>query len=208
MVDGFGLMSVMASPEERFQYINEVNLKDKTVHIRADLNVPYDENQNITDDNRIRAILPTVNYALDEGAKVILSSHLGRPKGEADPSMRLAPVARRLGRLLGKDVIMAPDCIGPEVKKLVEKMKAGDIMLLENLRFHPEEQMNDDEFGRELASLADIYVNDAFAVAHRANASVVSITNHAPLCVAGFLLKNELLYFHRAMEDPARPLVA
>jgi phosphoglycerate kinase len=208
MVDGFGLMSVMAPPEERFRYINEVDLEGKTIIVRADLNVPYDENQNITDDNRIRGILPTINYALDEGAKVILMSHMGRPKGEYDAHLSLAPVARRLSRLLNKDVLLAPDCVGPEVKKIIEDAVPGDIVLLENLRFHPEEQMNDDEFAKELAGSADIYVNDAFAVAHRAHASVVAIIKYVPICVAGFLMKNELLYFHRAMDDPARPLVA
>jgi phosphoglycerate kinase len=208
MVDGFGLISVVAPLEERFLYLNEATVKDKTVLIRADLNVPYDEHQNITDDNRIRAVLPTINYCLDGGAKVVLCSHMGRPKGEPVPELSLGPVARRLARLLNKDVAMAPDCVGPEVKRLVEAMKPGDILLLENLRFHPEEQMNDDDFAHELGSLADIYVNDAFAVAHRGHASVVAITEHVPLCVAGFLMKNELLYFHRAMEDPARPLVA
>ena len=209
MVDGFGLMTVMSPPEERVHYLNDVvDLNEKKVFIRADLNVPYDENQNITDDNRIRAILPTVNFVLDQGAGVILTSHMGRPKGEVVPELSLAPVARRLARLLNKDVAIAPDCIGPETKKMVENMKTGDIILLENLRFHPEEQMNDDDFARELATLADIYVNDAFAVAHRAHASVVAITHHFDVCVAGFLMKNELLYFHRAMEDPARPLVA
>lgn len=208
MVDGFGLISVMASPEERFLNINDVDIRDKTLFIRTDLNVPYDESQNITDDTRIRGILPTLNYALDEGARVILSSHMGRPKGEVVPELSLAPVARRLSRLLKKDVIMAPDCVGPEVKKLVEGMKIGDVLLLENLRFHPEEEMNDEDFARQMAELADIYVNDAFAVAHRAHASIIAITRFAPVCVAGFLLKNELLYFHRSMEDPARPFVA
>lgn len=208
MVDGFGLVSMMATPEERFRYVNDIDLNGKTVFVRADLNVPYDENQNITDDNRIRAILPTVNYALDEGAKVVLCSHMGRPKGEVVPELSLAPVSRRLGRLLNKDVLMAPDCIGPEVEKMIREMNTGDIILLENLRFHPEEQMNDDEFAKKLASLADIYVNDAFAVAHRAHASVSAITKFFNDCVAGFLMKNELVYFHRAMEDPARPLVA
>jgi len=208
MVDGFGLMSVMAAPEERFPYINEVDINGKKLLIRADLNVPYDDNQNITDDTRIRGILPTVNYALDEGASVILCSHMGRPKGEAVPRLSLEPVARRMSRLLKKDVLMAPDCIGPEVKKMVDQMKPGDILLLENLRFHPGEEMNDDDFAKELAELADIYVNDAFAVAHRAHASVVGVTKFAPVCVAGFLMKNELMYFHRAMENPARPLVA
>ncbi|MDY6851922.1 MAG: phosphoglycerate kinase, partial [Thermodesulfobacteriota bacterium] len=171
-------------------------------------NVPYDGNQNITDDTRIRGILPTLNYALDEGGRVILSSHMGRPKGEVMPELSLAPVARRLSRLLKKDVIMAPDCVGPDVKKLVEGMKPGDVLLLENLRFHPEEEMNDEDFARQMAELADIYVNDAFAVAHRVHASVVAITRFAPVCVAGFLLKNELLYFRRSMEDPARPFAA
>jgi len=208
MVDGFGLVSVMASPEERFLNINDVDIRDKTLFIRTDLNVPYDDNLNITDDTRIRGILPTLNYALDEGARVILSSHMGRPKGEVMPELSLAPVARRLSRLLKKDVVMAPDCVGPDVKKLVEGMNSGDVLLLENLRFHPEEEMNDEKFARQMAELADIYVNDAFAVAHRAHASVVAITHFAPVCVAGFLLKNELAYFHRAMEDPARPFAA
>ena len=208
MVDGFGLMSVIAPPDERFRYINEIDINDKVVLIRADLNVPYDENLNITDDNRIRAILTTVNYCLDQGAKVVLCSHMGRPKGEFVKSLSLAPVSRRLARLINKDVIMAPDCVGPEVKKIVDGMSSGDIALLENLRFHPEEQMNDEDFAKELASLGDVYCNDAFAVAHRAHASVVAITEFAPICVAGFLMKNELLYFHRAMEDPARPMVA
>ena len=208
MTDGFGLMTVLGDPEERFPYLNEIDIKGKTILVRADLNVPYDEDRNIADDNRIRSILPTVNYALDEGAKIILCSHMGRPKGEIIPDLSLAPVSRRLGRLLNKDVIMAPDSVGPEVKALADNMQPGDIMLLENLRFHPEEQMNDEEFAKELASLADIYINDAFAVAHRAHASVVAVTNFCPICAAGFLLKNELTYFYRAMEDPARPLVA
>ncbi|MBF0530317.1 MAG: phosphoglycerate kinase [Deltaproteobacteria bacterium] len=198
----------MAPPEERFLYINEIQLKNKTVIIRADLNVPLDEHQNISDDNRIRAILPTVNHCLDEEAKVILMSHMGRPKGEVVPELSLTPVARRLSRLLNKEVKLAPGCIGPETKKMVDAMKPGDILLLENLRFYPGEQMNDDDFAKELAGYADVYVNDAFAVAHRSHASVVAITKYAPICAAGFLMKNELLYFHRAMEDPARPLVA
>ncbi len=208
VVDNTGFTSVMTPPEERFRYINEVSLRDRCIIVRADLNVPYDESRNITDDNRIRAILPTINYALDEGARVILCSHMGRPKGEVVPELSLSPVCRRLSRLVNKDVIMAPDCIGDEVKITIQGMKPGDIALLENLRFHPEEQLNDEGFARELAQLADIYVNDAFAVAHRSHASVAAITKFAPICVAGFLLKNELLYFHRAMEDPARPMVA
>lgn len=149
------------------QYLNDLKIKNKKVLIRVDMNVPLDKNQNITDDNRIRAVLPTLNYALDENAKVILCSHIGRPKGKVVPELSLEPVARRLSRLLQKDVKLAPDCVGPEVKKMIEAMQPGDIILLENLRFHPEETKNNDDFGRELAALADIYVNDAFAVAHR-----------------------------------------
>lgn len=208
MVDGFGLMSVITPLDERFPFINEIDINGKTLLIRADLNVPYDQDQNITDDTRIRGILPTVNFALDEGARIILCSHMGRPKGEAVPHLSLAPVARRLSRLLKKDVIMAPDCVGPEVKKMAEAMNPGDILLLENLRFHPEEEMNDDDFARQLAELGEIYVNDAFAVAHRSHASVVAIVDHMKEHVGGFLLKNELTYFHRAMQDPARPLAA
>lgn len=208
MVDGFGLMSFMSDSEERFKYINEIDIHQKTILIRADLNVPYDENQNITDDNRIRAILPTVNYALDEEAKIIICSHMGRPKGKKVPELSLTPVATRLGRLLKKEVAMASDCVGAEVKEAARKLKAGKILLLENLRYHDEEITNDEGFAKELASLADIYINDAFAVAHREHASVSAITRFVPCCAAGFLMKKELLYFHRSMEDPARPMVA
>jgi len=208
MVDSFGYMSLMAPSEERFKFINELDIQGKTVLIRVDLNVPLDENLNITDDTRIRTILPTVNYALDEGARVILASHMGRPKGKVVPELSLSPVARRLGRLLKKEVVLAPDCVGEEVEKLVSEMKAGDILLLENLRFHLGEEKNEDEFAKRLAKLADVYINDAFAVAHRPHASVVAITKFFSQCAAGFLMKNELTYFYRAMEDPARPFVA
>ncbi|MBI5584626.1 MAG: phosphoglycerate kinase [Deltaproteobacteria bacterium] len=190
------------------QYLNDLKIKNKKVLIRVDMNVPLDKNQNITDDNRIRAVLPTVNYALDENAKVILCSHIGRPKGKVVPELSLAPVARRLSRLLQKEVLLAPDCVGPEVKKIIDAMKPGDIVLLENLRFHPEETKNDEDFGRELAALADIYVNDAFAVAHRAHASVVAVAKFAQKVAAGFLMKDELKFFYQSMERPARPLVA
>jgi phosphoglycerate kinase len=188
--------------------IKDIDLSGKRVLTRVDVNVPLDEQNNIADDTRIRAVLPTINYALDENAKVIIASHMGRPKGKVDSKFSLAPVAKRLSRLLKKEVKFAPNCIGPEVTRMVQDMQAGDVLLLENLRFHPEEQANDDSFAKELASLCDIYVNDAFAVAHRKNASVVAITKHVPICVAGFLLKNELNYFTQAMEAPARPLVA
>jgi len=208
MVDGFGLMSFMSDSEERFKYINEIDINEKTILIRADLNVPYDENQNITDDHRIRAILPTVNYALDEDAKIIICSHMGRPKGKKVPELSLTPVATRLGRLLKKEVTIASDCVGAAVKEAASKLKAGKILLLENLRYHDEEITNDEGFAKELASLADIYINDAFAVAHREHASVSAITRFVPCCAAGFLMKKELLYFHRSMENPARPMVA
>ncbi len=188
--------------------IKDIDLSGKRVLTRVDVNVPLDEHNNIADDTRIRAVLPTINYALDENAKVIIASHMGRPKGKVDSKFSLAPVAKRLSRLLKKEVKLAPNCIGPAVTSMIQDMQAGDVLLLENLRFHPEEQTNDDSFAKELASFCDIYVNDAFAVAHRKNASVVAITKHVPICVAGFLLKNELNYFTQAMENPARPLVA
>lgn len=188
--------------------IKDIELSNKRVFFRVDFNVPLDEYQNITDDNRIQAVLPTLQYALDNHAKLIIGSHLGKPKGKKVSKMSLAPVAKRLGRILKKEVKMAPDCIGPDVKTLISEMKPGDVVLLENLRFHPEEEKNDDNFAKELASLCDIYVNDAFAVSHRVNASIVAITKYAPISVAGFLLQKEIDYFEKAMADPKRPLVA
>jgi len=188
--------------------IKNTAISGKKLLIRVDFNVPMDEDQNIVDDTRIRAVLPTLKYALDHNAVLIIASHMGRPRGKVVPELSLAPVARRLSRRLDKQVIMATDCIGPDVEKIVSKMNAGDILLLENLRFYPEEQNNDDEFAKKLARLCDIYVNDAFAVSHRSNASVVAITKYAPLSVAGFLLQKELDYFKKAMADPKRPLVA
>jgi len=190
------------------KFIDQLDLRGKRVLIRVDFNVPLDDNNNITDDTRIRSVLPTINYALDENAKVILASHLGRPRGKKVPEMSLAPVAKRLARLLEKDVKLAPDCIGAETRKIVDAMKPGDVVLLENLRFHPEEEKNDDGFGRSLAELADVFVNDAFATAHRAHASNVAITHHVAEFAAGLLMKKELTYFSRAMEQPTRPLVA
>ncbi len=187
--------------------IEDIDIKGKRVFIRADFNVPLDENMQITDDRRIRATLPTINYAIDEGAKVILSSHLGRPKGKVDPRYSLAPVAKRLQRLLNKEVFFAPDCIGPQVEKLVSKMKQSDVVLLENLRFHEGEEKNDEEFSKALAKLADIYVNDAFGAAHRAHASIVGIPKFLP-AVAGFLLKKEVEYLKGAVNNPVKPFVA
>jgi len=187
--------------------IKDVDISGKRVLFRVDLNVPLDENQNITDDSRIRAVLPTLKYALDHNARLIIASHLGRPKGKAVPELSLSPVAKGLGRILEKEVIMANDCIGPEINELVHKMEPGSVLLLENIRFHPEEQKNDDSFAKALAELCDVYVNDAFAVSHRINASVVAITKFVPISVAGFLLQKELDYFNNAMADPKRPLV-
>ncbi|MGB9715466.1 MAG: phosphoglycerate kinase [Thermodesulfovibrionales bacterium] len=187
--------------------IEDFDLKNKRVFIRADFNVPLDDNLMVTDDRRIRSTLPTINYAIDEGAKVILCSHLGRPKGKRDPRLSLAPVAKRLQRLLNKEVIFAPDCVGNQVETLVSKMKEGDVVLLENLRFHPEEEENEPEFARALASLADIYVNDAFGTAHRAHASIVGVPKFLP-AAAGFLLKKEVEYLRGAIENPVRPFVA
>ena len=188
--------------------IKDVDIRGKRVLVRVDFNVPLDQQLNITDDARIRAVLTTLRYILDQHSKLIVASHLGRPKGEVKPEMSLSPVAQRLERLLNKEVIMAKDCIGPEVERLVDSMKEGEVVLLENLRFHPEEQKNDDAFAKKLAKLCDVYVNDAFAVSHRVNASVVAVTQHVPVSVAGFLLLRELDYFQKAMAEPKRPLVA
>lgn len=186
--------------------IEDLPLKGKRVFIRADFNVPLDANLMITDDRRIRSTLPTINFAIDEGAKVILASHLGRPKGKVDPKFSLAPVARRLQRLLNKEVIFAQDCIGLQVEQLVAKMKEGDVILLENLRFHIEEERNDEKFAKALASLADFYVNDAFGASHRAHASIVGIPKFLP-SAAGFLLKKEIEYLKGTVESPIRPFV-
>jgi phosphoglycerate kinase len=190
------------------KYIDEIDIKGKKVLFRFDFNVPLDSNLKITDDTRIRAILPTLNHALDENARIIIASHLGRPKGKPAPQLSLAPVAKRLSRLLGKEVTMAHDCVGPDVMKLVEDMKPGEVVLLENLRFHPEEEKNDDRFSKELADLADIFIDDAFGNAHRSHASNVGITKYVKKCAAGFLIKKELNYLIRAVDKPARPFVA
>ena len=190
------------------KFIDELDIKGKRVLFRFDFNVPLDSNLKITDDTRIRAGLPTLNYALDENAKVIITSHLGRPKGKVHPECSLAPVAKRLSRLLNKEVILIDDCVGPGVKQSIDGMKPGDVLLLENLRFHLEEEENDDHFAKELASFADVYVDDAFGNAHRSHASNVGITKYAKVCGAGFLIKKELNYLKRALDKPARPFVA
>jgi len=190
------------------KYIDEIDIRRKEVLCRFDFNVPLDENLKITDDRRIRAALPTINHALDEKAKIIIISHLGRPKGKVVDKFSLKPVARRLERLLEKEIIMATDCIGDEVRNLIETMNHGSILLLENLRFHPGETANDEEFARELAALADIYVDDAFGNAHRSHASNVGITRFMKESCAGFLMKRELNYFGKILKDPSRPVVA
>ncbi|MBW2559102.1 MAG: phosphoglycerate kinase [Deltaproteobacteria bacterium] len=190
------------------KYINEIDIKGKRVLCRFDFNVPLDENLHITDDRRIKAALPTINYALDEDAQVIVMAHLGRPKGKVVDSLSLKPLAKRLSRLLGKEVVLAKDCIGDDVKTLIQNMKSGCVIMLENLRFHREETENDDDFARELAGYVDVYVDDAFGNAHRAHASNVGITKFAKVCCAGFLMKRELNYFGTTLEDPLRPFVA
>lgn len=190
------------------RFIDEMNIKGKRVLCRFDFNVPLDSSLNIADDTRIRAVLPTINYALDENAKVIIISHLGRPKGKVVPELSLAPVSRRLSRLLGKEVHMAHDCIGDEVKKLIENLEPGCVVLLENLRFHRGEEANDDAFARELAGFTDVYIDDAFGNAHRRHASNVGITKFVKDCAAGFLIKRELNYLKKAVDNPIRPFVA
>ena len=188
--------------------IRDLDIAGKRVLIRVDFNVPMDEDGNITDDLRIQTVMPTVQYALEQKARVILCSHMGRPKGERVEKFSLAPVARYLSEILGQTVQLAPDCIGSETEVMVAAMQDGDVLLLENLRYHAEEQANDPEFSRQLASLADVYINNAFAVSHRAHASVVGITEFVADKAAGFLLRKEMEYFHRSVDDPVRPLVA
>ena len=188
--------------------VDEIPLKGKKVFVRVDFNVPLTENGEVAEDHRIRAVLPTLRYILEQGGRAVVASHLGRPKGKPDPSMSLAPAARVLEKLLGRPVNLAPDCIGPEVGNMVEKLGAGQVLMLENLRFHSEEEKNDPAFAKALAALADVYINDAFAASHRAHASVDGMTRYVSACAAGFLMKQELDYFHRIMEAPERPVVA
>ena len=187
--------------------LEDLSIKGKRVFIRADFNVPIDENLKITDDRRIRSTLPTINYAIDEGARVILASHLGRPKGKPDPRFSLAPIAKRLQRLLDKEVTFIDDCVGQKVENTILKMKDGDVIVLENLRFYPGEEKNDADFAKALSQLADFYVNDAFGAAHRAHASTVGIPKFLP-SVAGFLLKKEIEYLKGVVINPIRPFVA
>jgi len=188
--------------------IADVSIAGKRVFIRVDFNVPLDKQGHITDDTRIRASLPTIQYATDRGAQVILASHLGRPAGKVEPRYSLTPVAECLSGLLGKNIPLADDCVGPTVEALVGQMRAGDILLLENLRFHTEEEKNDAMFAQRLARLADVYVNDAFGTAHRAHASTEGMTKFLPVAVAGLLMQAELTHLGQLLEAPERPYIA
>lgn len=189
------------------QTIRDVDVAGKTVLVRVDFNVPQDKDGRVTDATRIEAALPTIRYLLERGARVVLMSHLGRPDGKVVDKLRLAPVGAALGKLLGKPVPVAPDSAGPEVEALVRAMKPGDVVLLENLRFHPQEEANDPEFARQLARLGDLYVNDAFGTAHRAHASTAGVASYLP-AVSGFLMEKELDALGGILQDPKRPLAA
>ena len=188
--------------------IDNVDLKNKRVLVRVDFNVPLDENLQITDDIRITSSLPTIKKIILEGGKVILMSHLGRPKGKVNLKYSLKPAAERLSKLLGKEVKLAPDCIGEEVKTLVNKMNGGDVLLLENLRFHEEEEKNDAAFAKKLSELGDVYINDAFGSAHRAHASTEGVTKFIKQCASGYLMQKELDYLGTAIANPQRPFAA
>jgi phosphoglycerate kinase len=188
--------------------VDQLELRGKRVFIRVDFNVPLNKKNEITDDTRILLSLPTIQYAVKSGGKVVLASHLGRPKGKKDPTFSLAPVAERLSRLLGRTVGLAGDCVGEEVQKKIDGMREGDVLLLENLRFHPEEEKNDEAFSRALASLCDVYVNDAFGAAHRAHASTEGMTRYVKTVAAGLLMMKEVESLEKALINPVKPYVA
>lgn len=188
--------------------LTPADLTGKRVLVRVDFNVPLDEDLNITDDTRIRAALPTIKYLKENGAKILLASHFGRPKGKVNEKMRLAPTAKRLGELLGEEIVVCTDCIGEEVASKVASMKNGQVAVLENVRFYAQEEENDPEFAKALAANADLFVNDAFGTAHRAHASTEGVTKYLSPCVAGFLIEKELQFLQAAIESPQRPLAA
>ncbi len=188
--------------------IRDLELQGKRVLVRVDFNVPMDDAKNITDDIRIQRALPTIQHILEQKGKLILCSHMGRPKGQRMEEYSLAPVAAHLGKILGREVSLAPDCIGEASEAMVAAMQPGDVVMLENLRFYNEETENDANFAAQIARMADVYVNDAFAVSHRAHASVVGIPANVAEKAAGFLLQTEMDFFHKAMDTPVRPLVA
>ncbi|KAJ0982860.1 hypothetical protein J5N97_011115 [Dioscorea zingiberensis] len=206
-VVGRGVRGVVSMAKKSVGDLSEADLKGKVVFLRADLNVPLDENRNITDDTRIRAAIPTIKHLMSKGAKVLLSSHLGRPKG-VTPKFSLAPLVPRLSELLGVPVEKADDCIGPEIEQKAAALPEGGVLLLENVRFYPEEEKNDPEFAKKLAAVADLYVNDAFGTAHRAHASTEGVTKYLKPSVAGFLLQKELDYLVGAVSNPKRPFAA
>jgi phosphoglycerate kinase len=198
----------LAVPKKSVANLTEADVAGKRVLVRVDFNVPLDEQGQITDDTRIRAALPTIQELSKKGAKVILCSHFGRPKGKVVDSMRLTPVAKRLSELLGQEVVMCDDCVGDSVTTAISQLNNGQVALLENLRFHAEEEGNDAEFAKQLASNADLYVNDAFGTAHRAHASTEGVTHYLSPNVAGYLIEKELNYLQNAIENPQRPLAA
>jgi phosphoglycerate kinase len=188
--------------------VRDLDPKGKRIFMRVDFNVPLNDAGEITDDTRIQASLPTIQYILERGGRLILASHLGRPKGKVNPKMSLKPAATRLGHVLGKPVAFAVDCIGPEAESAAKALKDGEVLLLENLRFHPEEEKNVPEFAQKLAALAEVYVDDAFGSAHRAHASTEGITHYLSPSAAGLLMERELEYLGKAVENVARPYVA